>query len=77
MGGGGSKSKPEYKVQPVNPYKVERFVNYNDNSFLNRNKNIFIGIIFIFFYMTILIIIFNSKNNSLENILLNTISKRN
>jgi len=66
MGSGGSKSKPEYEVKPVNPYKVEKFVDYNNeeifnNNFLNKNKNIVIVIIFILLYAANFILLYYKK----------------
>jgi hypothetical protein len=65
MGGGGSKSKPEFEVKPVNPYKVEKFTVQDEdifnNKFLNKNKHIVLVIIFILLYAANFILLYYKK----------------
>jgi hypothetical protein len=60
MGGGGSKSKPEYTNAPVNPYKIakEDFANYdkNDNKYITIDKilSVWIYIYFLLYYFNLI-----------------------
>jgi len=67
MGGGGSKSKPEYVIKPINPYvnSKEAFTDYYDlninNNFFNNNKYILLYILFIILYAINFIVIYYNK----------------
>lgn len=69
MGGKGSKSKPEYVINPINPYikSKETFTDYYDlninNNFLNNNKYILLYILFIILYGINFIVVYYNKIN--------------